>query len=104
MAALALVGLALMKVFLWRLADEVHDCGDSLLVRSGNIEEKVPLADIERIDMALFSRPPRVTLRLARPGRFGRAIVFTPLPSPGLELFGRNPIVDDLRTRVQRAR
>jgi hypothetical protein len=102
--ALAVVGLLLMKFFLWNLADEVYDCGDSLLVRRGGIEESVPLAGITEVALALFSRPPRITLKLARPGKFGSSIVFTPPTSPGLELFGRNPIAEDLKAKVQRAR
>jgi hypothetical protein len=101
---LAAVGLVLMKLFIWNLADEVYDCGDSLLVRRGGIEESVPISGIEEVALALFSRPPRITLRLATPGKFGDAIVFTPPTSPGLEIFGRNPIAEGLQARVQRAR
>jgi hypothetical protein len=104
LAALALFGVVLMKLYIWNLADEVYDCGDSLLVRRGKVEETVPLAGIERVALALFSRPPRITLQLATPGKFGRRIVFTPPTAPGLELFGRNPIAEDLSARVQRAR
>jgi hypothetical protein len=100
----AICGLVAMKLFLWNLADEVYDCGDSLLVRRGGVEESVPLADVTQVALALFSRPPRITLKLAKPGRFGRSIVFTPPTSPGLEIFGRNPIAEDLLARVQRAR
>jgi hypothetical protein len=101
---LAAVGLVLMKLFIWNLADEVYDCGDSLLVRRGGIEESVPISGIEEVALALFSRPPRITLRLATPGKFGDAIVFTPPTSPGQEIFGRNPIAEDLKAKVQRAR
>jgi hypothetical protein len=104
LAVLAAVGLALMKVFIWNLADEIYDCGDSLLVRRGGVEENVRFSDIEGVALALFSRPPRITLKLARPGKFGRSIVFTPPTSPGQEIFGRNPIAQDLIVRVDRAR
>jgi hypothetical protein len=104
LAFAALAGLLLMKLFIWKLADEVYDCGDSLLVRRGGVEQTVPLAEITNVALALFSRPPRITLQLAKPGKFGRSIVFTPPTSPGLEMFGRNPIADDLVARVQRAR
>jgi len=104
LAVLAAAGLVLMKLFIWNLADEVHDCGDSLLVRRGGVEENVPISGIREVTLALFSRPPRITLRLAEPGKFGRSIVFTPPTSPGQEIFGRNPIAENLRARVQRAR
>ena len=103
-AGLTLGGLLLMKIFIWNLADEVYDCGDSLLIRRGGMEESVPFSNIENVALALFSRPPRITLRLATPGRFGRTIVFTPPTSPGQEIFGRNPIAEDLKAKVQRAR
>ena len=101
---LTLGGLLLMKLFIWNLADEVYDCGDSLLVRRGGIEESVPISAIREVTLALFSRPPRITLRLATPGKFGNAIVFTPPTSPGQEIFGRNPIAESLKAKVQRAR
>ena len=101
---LAAIGLLLMKLFIWNLADEVYDCGDSLLVRRGGIEENVPISGIREVALALFSRPPRITLRLATPGKFGKAIVFTPPTSPGQEIFGRNPIAESLKAKVQRAR
>jgi len=104
LAVLAATGLVLMKLFIWNLADEVYDCGDSLLVRRGGIEESVPISGIQEVALALFSRPPRITLRLATPGKFGKAIVFTPPTSPGLEIFGRNPIAESLKAKVQRAR
>lgn len=100
LAGAAAGGLLLMKIFIWNLADEVYDRGDSLLVRRGGVEQTVPLADIESVSLALFSRPPRITLRLVR----GQSIVFTPPTAPGLEIFGRNPIAEDLKARIQRAR
>lgn len=103
-SGMALAGLLLMKIFIWNLADEVYDCGDSLLVRRGGLEESVPLADVTQVALALFSRPPRITLKLAKPGKFGRSIVFTPPTSPGQEIFGRNPIAEQLLAKVDKAR
>ena len=74
------------------------------VMRRGGIEESVPISGIKEVALALFSRPPRITLRLATPGKFGNAIVFTPPTSPGLEIFGRNPIAEGLKAKVQRAR
>jgi hypothetical protein len=103
-SGMALAGLLLMKIFIWNLADEVYDCGDSLLVRRGGLEESVPLAEVTQVALALFSRPPRITLKLAKPGKFGRSIVFTPPTSPGQEIFGRNPIAEQLLAKVDKAR
>jgi len=48
--------------------------------------------------------PPRITLRLVRPGRFGREITFTPVKPFTMNPFTRNPVADDLIERVDKAR
>jgi hypothetical protein len=66
---------------LWHLADEVYDGGDFLVVRRRGEEETVPLSNI--VSVMWINRwksiaPPRITLRLAHPGKFGSEIVFRP--------------------------
>ena len=39
------------------LADEVIDCGDSLLVRKGTVEDRIPLRDIGSVRASLFWNP-----------------------------------------------
>jgi hypothetical protein len=81
---LFLVGPALMiviAVFLYRrlasnLVDEVRDGGSFLVVRKGEIEDRIALADILHINASSVSYPDRLTLRLRTPGRFGDQIDF----------------------------
>lgn len=77
---MAIVGFFVMKNVVWDLVDEVHDCGDSLLVRNGSEEERIPLSNIINVNASTQTRPPRITLRLARsrpvrqPGRILSAV------------------------------
>jgi hypothetical protein len=48
--------------------------------------------------------PPRITLKLARPGRFGDEVVFLPQKPFSFNVFAKNPIAEDLILRVDAAR
>lgn len=98
---LAIVAV-LMKTLILDLADEVHDAGDHLVVRKGDITERVPLKDIVNIGWTVMINPARVTLTLRKPGRLGGEIVFSPV-QPWF-MAGRNPLVAELIARVDAAR
>ena len=98
------IGFVVFRKFLWDLADEVRDGGDFLVVRRGSIEERVQLSDIMNIGMSQFTNPPRLSLRLRKPGKFGDEIVFSPPRASMWNPFARNPIAEDLMQRVDRAR
>ena len=99
-------GYAYMKYLgLFDLVDEVLDAGDALIVRNGDREERVPLADI--IDVSYkqptFGRPQLghqhpVTLRLQRPSQFGDEITFWPRPGAA------SAVIEDLIRRTEAAR
>jgi len=93
-----------MRKLVWDLVDEVYDGGDYLLVRNGGKEDRVALSNIMNVSASTMTNPPRVTLRLSTPGRFGDEIVFSPIKPITLNLFARNKIADDLIVRVDRAR
>lgn len=101
---MAVFGFFLMKKLIWDLVDEVHDCGDTLLVRNRGEEERVALSNIMNVNASMNMRPPRITLRLAKSGKFGSEISFSPVTPFTLNPFARNPIVDDLIVRVDEAR
>lgn len=101
---MAAVGFFVMKNLLWDLADEVHDCGDSLVVRKGSDEERIPLSNIINVSESIHARPPRITLRLARPGRFGSEVSFSPPSGISFNPFAANPVAEDLIVRVDKAR
>jgi hypothetical protein len=100
---MALAGYFLMKRYLWDRADEVLDGGDFLLVKKGRQEERVALADIASVSASAYVNPPRITLKLRTPGRFGEQIAFTPagplLQSP----FAKIAVAEELVVRVDRA-
>lgn len=92
----------LLKTLVYDLADEVHDAGDHLVVRKGDITERIPLAQIINLSETVMINPPRVTLTLRKPGRLGKDVAFSPV-APLLR-FGRNPLVAELIERVDAAR
>jgi hypothetical protein len=101
---LSVVFFFVLQKFIWDLADEVYDGGDYLLVKKGDNEERVPLSNIMNVSSTLMVNPPRVTLRLVKPGKFGKEIVFTPDRPFTLNPFSPNEIVDRLIERVDQAR
>jgi hypothetical protein len=50
------------------------------------------------------ANPPRLELRLVKPGRFGTEVVFSPTRPFSFNPFARNPVAEDLIVRVDRAR
>ena len=104
-ALMLAVGYLVFRKFVWDLADEVKDGGSFLLVRKGDVEDRVQLSNVMNVSMTQFTNPPRLSLRLRTPGKFGDEIVFIPkLPALRFNRFARNPIAEDLIQRVDRAR
>jgi hypothetical protein len=97
-------GAFLFRMLIWDLADEVSDGGDYLLVRKSGIEERVSLSEIINVGMSRATNPPRLSLRLRKPGKFGDEIVFIPVRNFTLNPFARNPVAEDLIRRVDLAR
>jgi hypothetical protein len=102
--AMAVFGYVLMKKLVWDLVDEVWDGGDYLLVRNGGEEDAVRLSNIMNVSAALLTNPPRITLRLVTPCRFGKEVSFSPERPFTLNPFAKNPVAEDLIERVYRAR
>jgi hypothetical protein len=101
---MAVAGFFLMKKLVWDLVDEVYDCGDSLLVRNGSDEERIPLSNVMNVSASTNMNPPRITLRLVRPGRFGADLSFSPPSRISFNPFAKNLVVEDLIVRVDEAR
>ena len=100
---LFVVGYAVMRRLVHDLADEVFDEGDALRVRFGSDEERIALADIINVGYTQFVNPPRITLTLRQPGRFGREVSFSP-PQSFFAPFVRNRLASELIERVEAAR
>lgn len=86
------------------LADEVTDEGDALRVRFGHEEERIPFAQIMNVSYTGMMNPPRITLMLRSPGRFGREIAFSPQRKFIRLLSNSSPLVNELIERVDAAR
>jgi len=103
-AFMTVFGFVLMKNLVWDLVDEVHDAGDFLVVRKGADEERVPLSNIMNVSASTNMNPPRLTVRLVKPGRFGSEISFMLPARFSFNPFAKHPVVEDLIVRVDRAR
>jgi hypothetical protein len=101
--AMALFGYVVMKKLVFDLADEVSDDGDALVVRFGDEQERVALEEIINLSYSPLMNPPRATLTLRHPGKFGREISFYPLRKTFLP-WSRNPLITDLIERIDSAR
>lgn len=101
---MAVFGVFFMRKLLWDLLDEVYDCGDSLLVKNGGQEELIPLANIMNVSDSSLMNPPRVTLRLVTPSRFGSMLTFSPAGRRTVNPLAKNKIAEDLIVRVDQAR
>ena len=97
-------GLLLWWLLASDLADEVVDMGEYLVVRRGTLEDKIYLKNIVNIDTSTNVNPPRMTIRLAQPSRFGRLVSFSPKSPPTINPFAANPLVEELITRAHQAR
>jgi hypothetical protein len=104
-ALLMVLGWIFFRSFLWDVADEVHDTGEALRVRFRDEEETIGFDQILDVTITKLSSPQRISLRLARPGRFGESIAFFPNANrlgPGIS--GGSAIAEMLAARVARAR
>jgi hypothetical protein len=101
---MAVLGFLLMQKLLWVLVDDVYDCGDFLRVRNHGDEENVALSNIMNVSATTAINPPRITLRLVHPGKFGPEIAFSPLTQFTLNPFAKNQVAEDLIVRVDQAR
>lgn len=101
---MAVIGLFVMKKLVWDLVDEVYDCGEFLLIKNRGEEDRVPLSNIMNVNASTMINPPRITLRLVNPGKFGNEIAFSPLTSFTFNPFAKNQVAEGLIVRVDRAR
>ena len=84
----------------------MQDCGDWLLVRRGDVEEKVMLTNIMQVKDSGRGDSPRIVLRLIVPGRFGRYVAFMPKQDVGWSFnpFAKTEVGENLIARVEQAR
>jgi hypothetical protein len=103
-AVMIVVFYIVFRRLIFDLADEVTDEGDALRVRFGDAEERVPFGQIMNVSYTGMMNPPRITLTLRNPARFGREIAFAP-QRRFIALFSNSsPLVSELIERVDAAR
>jgi hypothetical protein len=56
------------------------------------------------VNASTMTNPPRITLRLATPSKFGSEIAFSPARQFTLNPFAPSPVAEDLIVRVDKAR
>jgi hypothetical protein len=101
---MAVFGYFLMKKLVWDLVDEVYDCGDFLLVKNRDDEERIALSNIMNVNASTYINPPRITLRLVNPSKFGSEVAFSPITGFKLNPFAKSAVAEDLIVRVYQAR
>jgi len=68
-----------MKKLVFDLMDEVFDDSIScLLIRNKSTEERIDYKSIKNISYSVITNPPRVTLSLRTPCKFGNEVSFIP--------------------------
>lgn len=98
---LAALAIAWFTRYAMRIADEVTDLGDALLVKQRGRLERVEISNIAEVqDRTPISWPPKVVLLLRTPCAFGSSVTFCP-QGGGARFSGGNPVANDLRARVQ---
>lgn len=102
--AMAAIGFVVMKKMVWDLVDEVYDCGEFLLIKNRGEEDRILLSNIMNVNTSTMMNPPRITLRLVNPGKFGSEIVFSPTAPFTFNPFAKNPVAEGLIVRVDKAR
>ncbi len=101
---LAVFGFLLFKKLVWNLADEVFDGGDFLLIKYRGYEERVPFSNVMNVSASTNMNPPRISLRLIKPWRFGPEVAFSPKSPFTLNPFAKSQVAEDLILRIYRVR
>lgn len=103
--AIAILCVAL-SYFFWktqvhRLADEVQDCGDSLTVRRGRVQESIPLSNVASAEVASSGGLHRIIVRLRARSPLGGRIEFLPQASLWSNLAAIKNVALDLAERAK---
>jgi hypothetical protein len=100
---MAVIIFAYFRYIIGAMADEVLDCGDTLLVKRGTVECQVRISDIKRLIDKTHGKDHRIVLKLRRPCLLGSKVAFAPVPS-GANFFRAHSIAKDLRSRIEESR
>ena len=82
------------------LVDSVWLDDADLVIRNGDLEERIVFGSIVTVEGSYFTNPERITITLREPGPFGDTIVFLP-PKRYFRLpFTSHPLAGELRDIV----
>lgn len=96
--------LLIFKRMLWDLADEVLDCGDSLIFRESGTKTKVMLSDITHVEYHYGYSPERVTVFVNASSGNKYEFVFCPKGEWRFSRRDKNPLVLDLIVRIEQSK
>jgi hypothetical protein len=99
---MSVLGYAIMKNLVFDLLDEVWDEGDSLVLVKGKQKETIRIDDILNVSSTYMVNPPRITLLLRQPCRFGQQVVFSPVRGLRLNPFKQDEMAAELLRRVHK--
>jgi hypothetical protein len=74
------------------------------LIKNRREEDMIALSNIMNVNVTTYMNPPRITLRLVKPSKFGSEISFSPITGFKLNPFAKNEVAEDLIVRVDQAR
>jgi hypothetical protein len=99
---IAIIGVVGSRNLTVDVVDQVWDADETLVVRNKGEEDRIRLSDIVSVGRTAFVRPPRVTLTLRAPGRFGEEVsFFGPVKLP---LLAESRVIEQLIAKVDAAR
>lgn len=90
---MAIFGYVLMRIL--PLMDEVSIDGDQLVVRNGDVEDRISLRDVRSFNASFATNPEQVCVVLKRPCLFGDRFAFAPEPWRTFRL-GGHPLAEEL--------
>ena len=101
LVVVAILFVTNFKAFVRDLVDDVEDCGDSLVLRKGGVEQRILLKDIISFDYSPTS-PPSASVWTKTEGPLGSPITIR-IPMT-LNPFSTPTYVTDLQERIYLAR
>jgi hypothetical protein len=99
---MAVFGYFMMKALVLDLVDSAWDNETEIVIKNNGEEDRIPLRGIMNVGHSSFTNPPRITLTLREPSRFGEEITFS--PPINWVFWTTHPVAKDLIRRIDEQR
>jgi hypothetical protein len=99
---MAIFGFLIMKALVFDLVDSAWDDGTEIVIRNAGTEDRILLSNVINVGHSSFTNPPRITLTLREPTRFGIEITFS--PPTNWTFWKTHPVAQDLIRRLDENR